>query len=337
MKRCLCFLILTALFVIPLAALPFAPASDNVSFHSSMLDVYSNPASLPFRSDLNNRFTAALDYSDSLDVKRAGEKLGLIQNMDSYLNLGFGGQNLLFSASFGFLTEDRNLTEGKLTFDFVTSNNIQLDWGWRYSNFGLGVRVRGGSQAIRENREVGTVVGIFQNFLLADYTNRAGSNYFSVGVGMQYHPGTFSLGVYTDGFLVLDKSKDLAVSADTILKTLSLGVSWRGERFDADGDLILLRPRLSLGLRNLTSSSSSLEAGAELTLQLLPHSDLTFGILYHDERDAGNNWFSITPGTMRTDLFISFLYDRYTVMGKAGIPLGGSNYVSFTVSLRAYM
>ena len=188
MKRCLVILIEAMIVVAMLGANPFMPVSDNVSFYSSMIDVYSNPASISFRSDLNNRFSVALDYRDDLSLGRAGETLGLIQNMNSYLNVGFGGQNLLFSASFGFLTEDRTFNDGKLSFDFVTSNNIQIDWGWHFSDFGLGVRIKGGSQAIREDREVEDLIGVFQNFLLAKYTNRENSNYFSLGVGVQYHP-----------------------------------------------------------------------------------------------------------------------------------------------------
>ena len=118
MKRCLVILIEAMIVVAMLGANPFMPVSDNVSFYSSMIDVYSNPASISFRSDLNNRFSVALDYSDDLSLGRAGETLGLIQNMNSYLNVGFGGQNLLFSASFGFLTEDRTFNDGKLSFDF---------------------------------------------------------------------------------------------------------------------------------------------------------------------------------------------------------------------------
>ncbi len=336
MKKCLVFFLLSALAASHLFSVPFAPLQGNVSFYSSMTDVYSNPASIPFRTDLKNRFTAALDYSDSIDQKIAREKLGLVQNIDSYLNVGFGGQNLIFSGAFGFLTEDRKLTDGKLTYDFVTSNNIQIDWGWRYLEFGAGFRIRGGSQLIRENREVDSLIGIMQNFLLADYTNRENSNYFSLGVGVQYHPGTFSLGAYTDGLLVLDKSKDLAVSMDTILETLSIGVSWRGERFSDDGELILLRPRLSLGVRNMTSASSSLQIGAELMLQLLPHSDITFGVMYHDERDASANWLKIMEGSAKTDLFVSYFYERYTVLAKAVIPLGGSGEFGFTLSFRAF-
>ena len=337
MKRCLAILIESVIVVAMLAANPFMPVSDNVSFYSSMIDVYSNPASISFRSDLNNRFSIAYDYSDELSLARAGETLGFIQNMNSYLNVGFGGQNLLFSASFGFLTEDRTVNNGKLSFDFVTSNNIQIDWGWHYSDFGLGVRIKGGSQAIREDREVADLIGVFQNFLLAEYSNRENSNYFSLGVGVQYHPGDFSLGAYSDGFLVLDNSQDLSVSSDVILKTLSLGASWRGKRFTESGELMILRPRLSLGLNNLTSEASALEVGAELTVQLLPRCDLTFGVLYHDERNAETNWFNISKGSVRIDYSLVLSYERHFFLCRLRSYPGNGDRLSFTLSYRAFI
>lgn len=337
MKRCLVILIEAMIVVAMLSANPFMPVSDNVSFYSSMIDVYSNPASISFRSDLNNRFSVALDYSDDLSLGRAGETLGLIQNMNSYLNVGFGGQNLLFSASFGFLTEDRTFNDGKLSFDFVTSNNIQIDWGWHFSDFGLGVRIKGGSQAIREDREVEDLIGVFQNFLLAKYTNRENSNYFSLGVGVQYHPGDFSLGAYSDGFLVLDNSQDLSVSSDMILKTLSLGASWRGKRFTESGELMTLRPRVSLGFNNLTSESSALEIGAELTIQLLPRCNLSFGAVYHDERNANSNWFIVNQGSVRIDYSLSLSYEKHFFLCRLrSYPVNGDR-LSFTLSYRAFI
>ena len=309
MKKILSFLIVFSFALLSLNAAVFTVFPDNVSFYSDVFNVFSNPAAIAFREDAKNRFLLGFTYSDTLDRSLISEPLALVQNLDSHLNISFGGSGMLFSAAFGYVTNDRRVFDKGITYDFISSNNIQLDWGYRIKDFALGVRIKGGSSAIRDNKLISNYLGFLQNFLLAEYTNLEDSNYFSMGLGLQYHVSLFSFGLYTDSFLTLDKSKDLSVSFNNILDSLTFGASIRRDKYTSLGELSFYRPRFGISFKNIFSTRFNFETTAELTLQFLPNRNLSFILSYGDERE-GKDIFKVVDSSSYIDVAASFLYDK---------------------------
>ena len=290
-------------------ALPFSSFPNNTSFYSEYTDVYSNPSAIAFRSDVNNRFIVGFDYQDSLDRAKKLEPLSLVQNSDSYFKLGFGGSGILFSAAFGYNTSDRKIVNDGVSYDFITSNNIQIDWGFKINDFSFGARIKGGSKSIRENKTISSYLGILQNFLFAEYSGLENSNYFNLGFGSQYHISKFSFGLYTDSFLILNQSKDLSVNFDNILETLSFGVSYRRDKYNNNGELAFYRPRFGLALNNIFSSYLNLELSSELMLQFLPNRNINIIMVYGDERSI-KEILKIKSDSSYLKLAVDLLYDK---------------------------
>lgn len=295
--------------LLSLNASVFTVFPDNASFYSDVFNVYSNPAAIAFREDAKNRFLVGFTYADTLDRFLLSEPLSLVQSLDSHLNISFGGSGMLFSAAFGYVTNDRKVLDKGVSYDFISSNNIQLDWGYRIKDFALGVRIKGGSSAIRDNKIISNYLGFLQNFLLAEYTNLEDSNYFSMGLGLQYHVSLFSFGLYTDSFLTLDKSKDLSVSFNNILDSLTFGASVRRDKYTSLGELSFYRPRFGISFKNIFSDRFNFETTAELTLQFLPSRNLSFILSYGDERE-GKDIFKIVDSSSYIDVATNFLYDK---------------------------
>lgn len=290
-------------------SLPFSSFPNNVSFYSEYTDVYSNPSAIAFRSDINNRFIVGYDYYDNLNRTKINEPLSFVQNSDSYLNVSFGGSGILFSAAFGYNTSDRKIVNDGVSYDFITSNNIQLDWGFNINNFAFGARIKGGSKSIRDNKTISSYLGIIQNFLFGEYTTLENSNYFNLGFGTQYHVSNFSFGLYTDSFLILNQTKDLTVNFDNILNTLSFGVSYRRDKYTNNGELAFYRPRFGFALNNIFSSYLNLELSSELMLQLLPNRNINLIMVYGDERSS-KEIFIIKPSSSYLKLAVDLLYDK---------------------------
>ena len=309
MKKTLSILIVLFSFLLSLNASVFTVFPDNVSFYSDIFNVYSNPASIAFREDLKNRFLVGYTYSDTINRTILNQPLSLVQSLDSHLNLSFGGSGMLFSAAFGYVTSDRRVVQNGVSYDFISSNNIQLDWGQRIKNFAFGVRIKGGSSSIRDNKVITDYLGIVQNFLLAEYTNLENSNYFSMGLGLQYHVSLFSFGLYTDSLLTLDQSKDLSVSFNNILDTLTFGASVRRDKYTSLGELSFYRPRFGISFKNMFSQRINFETTAELTLQFLPNRNISFVLSYGDER-TGSEIFKVINSSSYIDVATSFVYDK---------------------------
>ena len=309
MKKTLSLLIVLFFTLFSLSAAVFTVFPDNVSFYSDVFNVYSNPAAIAFREDLKSKFIIGFTYGDTLDSTIIKEPLALVQSLDNNLNISFGGAKMLFSAAFGYRTSDRKLLDNGVSYDFISSNNIQLDWGYRIKDFAAGIRIKGGSSAIRDNKVISDYLGFFQNFLLAEYTNLDGSNYFSMGLGAQYHINIFSFGLYTDSLLTLDQSKDLSVSLSNILDTLTFGFSVRREKYTPAGELSFYRPRVGLSLKNIFSDIFTFEATAELTLQFLPNRNLSFIALYGDERSK-NSILKVNDSSSYVGLGLTLNYDK---------------------------
>lgn len=309
MKKVATLIIFLFFIIGNIFALPFSSFPNNVSFYSEYTDVYSNPSAIAFRSDVNNRFIVGFDYQDSLDRTKKLEPLSLIQNSDSYLNFCFGGSGILFSAAFGYNTTDRKIVNDGVSYDFITSNNIQIDWGFNINDFSFGARIKGGSKSIRDNKTISSYLGIVQNFLFAEYTGLENSNYFNLGLGSQYHVSKFSFGLYTDSFLILNQSKDLTVNFDNILDTLSFGFSYRRDKYNNNGELAFYRPRLGLALNNIFSSYLNLELSSELMLQFLPNRNINLIIVYGDERST-KELLKIKSDSSYLKLAVDLMYDN---------------------------
>ena len=131
MKKTLSLLIVLFFTLFSLSAAVFTVFPDNVSFYSDVFNVYSNPAAIAFREDLKSKFIIGFTYGDTLDSRIIKEPLALVQALDSNLNISFGGAKMLFSAAFGYRTSDRKLLDNGVSYDFISSNNIQIDWGYR--------------------------------------------------------------------------------------------------------------------------------------------------------------------------------------------------------------
>lgn len=289
-------LITLLLLLLPLASLfsepVYAPIIGTVSDRGRFEDIFQNPAALPFKSDGRNFYISAV-YSDRLSPSafNAGEAAPFIQNTATDLILGFSAKYVSLFLAFENSLHDKT---NNAYFDMYSLTHIQIDMGYSLYGFSIGGRIRGGTRLLRQNQRIANPWDYVKNAFFSSFYNTGDGQYFDVGLGLMYSSEYFSIGLVSDKVLYLDSDQNnISASLSAVLDSLSIAATLEGPRFKSDGNLRLVRPKLTLELENIMSSESVFALVGELKFQLLPRVNVFFDFGYRDLRDmdAGGTYF----------------------------------------------
>lgn len=302
------------------------------------VNVFANPAALTFSKESDGTFLMSVNYYDEQypALYERGEKLSFFNTADSSVTVSFGGRNVQLTAALGFDLENRQYNGSMLTFDMLYKMHFQLDAAYSIGPVSGGVRLKGGSSLIRDEKKIDSAGDIFSNFFFSEFESMNDSEYFSIGAGLMWHEDYFTLGLYIDKILSTEAG-ELNIGWKQISDTMSIGVSAYLPRFNSRGDLHVIRPYLMLQAGDITSRSSYVFFGAELCLQLLPDVNLCFGTGITNYRNAEAGYSHITKRIH--DYSIELEISSFAVSLKTSVPVAyytgdTSQPVSFTLSMR---
>lgn len=308
MKKFLSILLMMTLVLGGLSAVVVLPGdSMSVAAAGKYADVFANPAALSFRSRSEGNFLLSVNYQDRQDpgLYARKEPLSFFNESGLGLTLSFGGQHAMLTAGFAYGLDDRTYSEGILTFDMLFRMHFQLDLAYSIGPFSVGARLQGGSDMRRSDREVDDTWDIFANWLLAEYDEYLGSEYFSLGIGMMWYEDFFSVGVYSDQVIGTD-SGEVTFSGWDVLDNLSVGLSFYMPRYTRAGELVFVRPVLNLQAGDVSSTQSYLMAELELVFQLLPDVDIVASTSVISYRDARTDYWRSTGNVHSYGLNLDF-------------------------------
>lgn len=338
MRKVILIILIAFSALAPIAAasslsLPFSSVADRGHFEN----IFMNPAALSFRDESQGNFLIASDYSDILDQNRFvnGDENPFLQNTSLDLLLSFCGKYIAFTALFDNSLQDRT---ADALFTVSSTAHFQIDIGYSLFGFSLGARVKGGNVLFNNNRRITDFLSLMENTYFARFDNTNSSQYFSLGLGLMYSHEFFSIGLYSDDVLYLDTdSGNVSSDISAFLSSFTVALSVEAPRFTSYGDLLLLRPRLTLQAADISSEKSRFDMNLELRFQLLPRFDIYACVGYSDLRNAfESNYFA--PYKRLSRFSLRFDYFSFSITAGVTIPFdvytGGLDEISYSLLFR---
>ncbi len=229
---------------------------------------FRNPASL-FFNDGRDSFTFDFGGWDTYKEYK-GAPFPFLPGGD--LRLRYAGNNVSVGLVLETMLEDRNEYENGGR--YYNSNHILtvdacFSIGWKYFSAGLGISA--GSIWARDNlfiKDSNRFVDLFLNMVAENYTRLNGSESVNIRMGVQANYEN-----YTFGFLLPSVfsyfSSEIYFDMLDMLKGSQVGLSYRGNRYSGRARLQTLVIDGAVEVHNLGFNGRTLNAGAELTLQIM--------------------------------------------------------------------
>lgn len=295
---------------------------SNPAANGRYVDIFSNPAALPLRASDGRDFLIGTRFRD--DYYRQpfdeGSPSRFLQSPVSDVILSFSGRSMAFTAVFENNLDRSGYPSSEISADLFSTTHFQLDMGYSLWRFSAGFRISGGNLLVRTDKEIKNLFDYVQNSFFTKFDNYEGGEYFKLGIGFMYADDYFSAGFYADRVLFLNESGAASSGMDEFLSSLSLGLRAVAPRYTSEGELMLVRPSLSIAFGNIMSSRSRFTVSGTLTFQLLPDSDLDIAFGYSDTRDTGSEAY-FSPGMRYTIFSLGFTLSGYSVEISSSIPL----------------
>lgn len=293
MRKAICIAALTLLcFTLPIySAVPSSAYSfDDLSFSSLYNAAYSgrhsdsliNPA---FLSRIENPdafyFTFLMSESWDTDVMKRKEDMYALQNYTSEMQFSFVGDNLAVTAFFTTWFADRQLTDSGLSFDIYNRIGLQIDYSASFDFFSLGLRLKGGGEMRRRDRNITGVINAIEHAYFGSFDNVDGSEYFGLGASVAFDFDFLTFSYFVDD-IISYRGNDLYFGWQEILDSSVFSISLRYPKFTNRGDLNLIRPRVAYSIQGNIFDRATVTFNAELEMQLLPTLYLHLGAGYRE-------------------------------------------------------
>ena len=289
---------LKAIAVAILIILPLSAAVDDryamdspyqsVAYSGRFYDMFANPAALPMMEVEPGLFALTVSASDSWNAADFGKgTMSFIQDQLWSIDATFISKYIALTASFG--SEFDRVSPSSSNYDIYSSLKIELDAAYAFPHFSIGERISGGNQMVRRDKTMDNIGDVFVNAWLSPFDRDPGSEFFDLGIGAILELSPVSAGIYVGKLLTL-KNNNLYLGWDTLAESTTVSLALEGGRFTREGDLMLVRPRLSFSITGLVDGSTrKIEAEGDITFQFLPDTDLTIALSY---RELHHEWFS---------------------------------------------
>ena len=232
---------------------------------------FANPALLGLASRTERTFLGTIGFGDEL----AGHVRPFrFERPQADGSVTFMAKNLALTIESRSVLEEHVDHGSHSTYRGDKLTLLELDWAYGRGPLSLGVRAK----AIATNTRSEVVVNADQLLLdyfiqsaIARYESVGELSSISFGLGLLLDYEWIAMGVMAGQFAYSTGEDPLILDNDSLLKTLSWGLSLSSPIYTASNDLHLLRIQGALDLVNLGSDEArEVRAGVALTLQLLP-------------------------------------------------------------------
>ncbi len=298
-----------------IALSPFVSAS----YYGSFYDALYNPAALPLKRD-DGTLLVSYTGSDDVIADKASINMKYFQNHADKLVLAFLGRNISLTGQFG---SDFRIIDGN-KYDIYNTIDAQIDWAYALPYFSFGMRLKGGNSMIRSSKEIDNLADAYANALFSPFENDLGSSRFSLSAGALLYFKFGALGAYVDKIMSLDDGA-VSINMDNVLESSVLSLYLGLSRINKEGELNLVRPRLSLSYSSLKEDSLVFDIKADVAFQPLPTHSLALGVGY---RESEHRMFSFKRENGLLSIYIKAEFDSFSVL--AGSTFNADNFKHFT-------
>ena len=273
---------------------------SSAAYSGRFYDIFSNPAALPVMETQPGVIAIRTNMTDTFSPQGHGHPMSAVQDQRWTVDATFISKYVSLTAYYG-IEYDRQSVDNPI-YDIYSSLKIELNAAYAVPYFSFGVRISGGNQMVRRNRDVANFWDYVSNAWFSPFERDAGSEFFDLGVGAILDVSPFSLGVYIGKLLTLSDDGQLYFGGDVIAESTTISAALEGPRYTRGGDLMLVRPRASFSLTGLVDASTrSIEFACDLTFQFLPDADLTVGVSYLEKK---HEWVQFNPSNATVNFMI---------------------------------
>ena len=268
---------------------------------------FRNPASLFFH-DGSDSFTFDFGfwdtYNDSIDVP-----FPFLPGGD--LRARYAGTNVSVGVVLETMLEDRDESENGGRYynsDHVLTVDACFAVGWKYFSAGLGISA--GAVWSRDNlfiKDDNRFIDLFLNMVAENYTRISGYESVNIRTGFQVNYEN-----YTFGFLMPSVfryfSSEIYFNFLDMLKQSHLGFSYRGNRYAGRARLQTLVLDGAVEVHNIGYETRTLNAGVELTLQIMSDHSVSLRAGYEAPfTDLGNAIITVGLGSVLRNVNINII------------------------------
>ena len=248
----------------------------------------SNPANLGSRVDTDPLLITYFSIMQNLSPDELSTPLGYFQY--PYMSMGViaYGTNLGLTLNIDSYLDHRVYHNDILNYTGYNQFTIQLDWGYRLSNFDFGMRVKGGSAAERRNFELRDNIFFLSDYIVntffSEYETVADSEFFNLGFSIRLNIlNNFSMAFYSESDVDLSSTSDNNLIS--YLKASSLGFTYFTNKYSRNNQLNPFVYKFSLDLVELGDvDKRELRLGAEMKLQLGNNNSLALRAGYYEPK-----------------------------------------------------
>ncbi len=292
MKKLILSLCIILLFSIPLFAESTLISQNTLGMGgASLADVSgdTNPANLASRGIDSPTLITYFTLMQTLTPNLIDTPLGFFQLPTTSLGAKVFGTNLGLTLNIDSSLEDRSYSDSILHYTGYNKFTLQLDWGYRISNFDFGMRIKGGSSNQRNNFELRAnlffLPDYLVNTLLSKYYPVGDSEFFTLGFAIRLNIyDNLTLAILSESDLELNSSSD---NLSSYIKNFSVGFTYISDKYSEKNRLNPLIYKASFDLVKIGDSDNrELRFGNELKLQLGNDSYLALRAGYYEQKET---------------------------------------------------
>lgn len=280
----------------------FSSPLRSVSYFGNFMDFFTNPATLPLVEDNQGSFMCSINYSDYLPFSSFSTPTGYMNNTLADISLSFVGRNVALTANIGSSFINKTIKDDLAYFDIYSNIDIEIDWGFALPYFSFGVSIGGGNSLVRTNKRVSNPIDAVANSLFSPFERSAGSERFSLGAGMLLYFDYFSIGLNIHDILTLNDENSISADWETIGKSSTVSFAAFGPKFNKNGDLAFILPRVSLSFSDFLDQRYTFSIKGDLSFQFLPDSSLDIAVGY---REVNHKFFGFNGNNGFLDVYLS--------------------------------
>ena len=304
---------------------------------------FANPALLGLSSRAERTFIGSFGFGDDL-VDHGGQFRFERPQTDG--SITFMAKNLALTIESRTTFEEHQDFGSYSTYRGDKLTLLELDWAFGTGPISLGVRAQLVATSVRGEVTLNNDQLILDSFIqsaIARYESVGELSSVNFGLGLLLDYEWIAMGVVVGQFAYSTGEAPLTRDGDSLLKTLSWGLSLSSPTYNASNELRLFRAQGALDLVNLGSNETrEARAGLSVKLQLLPDWSVSLLTGYRELKKQASDlirisieegWHSIGLGGElgNAELLVLYEYPTAWYTNSAATAL---STLSFSVSIR---
>ncbi|WP_320130556.1 hypothetical protein [uncultured Sphaerochaeta sp.] len=287
----------------------------------------ANPAALYYRGIDNSSLYVSGSYNDTIVPSNFSnnEANPLLEAPISNFCVSFSGSNLALTFETKSSLTDRIVDIDGTSYVANSSTLFQLDWAVGTSTLAFGLSLRAVSYSERSPVEIRSdhLLGdYFVETILGKYETLEDESTISAGLGLLLNYDWFKMGVTSDSFAYSKGGNALAISSESLFKTLDWGFALSSPVYDRTNQLNLFKFEAAMDLCNIGDADTrEVRFGADLKLQLLPYWSVSLKTGYRETKPTLTDFFAVVPSNGVHTLGLSVLLNRFSLDLACAIPL----------------